>query len=159
LGGAHVVTGARELRLYHRLQLAAHALAKHSDRRMQQAAGMSTAQVAVLSVVAAGAPVAQRDVARALGVNESAVTGMIGRLERAGALHRHRHGIDGRSHALELTTAGRRTLARSARAFTSVNETIEATLSSGELEVVADALERLAVAFGGIRGQGAEVTA
>ena len=153
------MTGARELRLYHRLQLAAHALAKHSDRRMQQAAGMSTAQVAVLSVVAAGAPVAQRDVARALGVNESAVTGMIGRLERAGALHRHRHGIDGRSHALELTTAGRRTLARSARAFTAVNAAIEATLSSGELEVVADALERLAVAFGGIRGQDAEVTA
>ena len=150
------MTGARELRLYHRLQLAAHAMAKHSDRRMQQAVGMSTAQVAVLSVVAAGAPVAQRDVARALGVNESAVTGMVGRLERAGLLDRHRHAVDGRSHALELTTAGRRALTSSARAFSAVNETIEATLSGAEVEVVAAALERLTVAFDGARGQATE---
>jgi DNA-binding MarR family transcriptional regulator len=151
------MASARELRLYHRLQLAAHAVAKDSDRRMQQAAGMSTAQVAVLSVVAGGDAVAQRDVARALGVNESAVTGMVGRLERAGLLRRNRHGIDGRSHALELTAAGRQALARSARAFTAVNATIEATLSDAEMEVVAAALERLAVAFDGVRDSPTEV--
>ena len=144
------MTSARELRLYHRLQLAAHAMAKDSDRRMQQAAGMSTAQVAVLSVVAGRDAVTQREVARALGVNESAVTGMVGRLERAGLLRRDRHGIDGRSHALELTAAGRQALTRSARAFTSVNGTIETTLSSAEMEVVAGALERLTVAFDGV---------
>ncbi len=151
------MTSARELRLYHRLQLAAHAMAKDSDRRMQQAAGMSTAQVAVLSVVAGGDAVPQRDVARALGVNESAVTGMVGRLERAGLLRRDRHAIDGRSHALELTAAGRQALTRSARAFTSVNETIEATLSGAEVEVVAGALERLAAAFDTSRDQPTEV--
>ena len=151
------MTSARELRLYHRLQLSAHAMAKHSDRHMQLAVGMSTAQVAVLSVVAAGASVPQRDVARALGVNESAVTGMVGRLERAGLLSRHRHARDGRSHALELTTEGRRALARSARAFASVNEAIEETLSSGEMAVVADALERLTAAFDGAPSRPAEV--
>jgi DNA-binding MarR family transcriptional regulator len=151
------MASARELRLYHRLQLAAHAVAKDSDRRMQQAAGMSTAQVAVLSVVAGGDAVAQRDVARALGINESAVTGMVGRLERAGLLRRNRNGIDGRSHALELTAAGRQALARSARAFTAVNAAIEATLSDAEIEVVAAALERLAVAFDGARDSPTEV--
>ena len=151
------MTTARDVRLYHRLQLAAHALAKHADRRMQEALGMSTAQVAVLSVVAGGGGVSQREVARALGINESAVTGMVGRLERLGCLARHRHAEDRRSHVLELTAAGRRALAASGRAFAPVNERIESVLTSAELEVVAGALARLSAAFDGAHGDEVEV--
>ena len=71
---------ASKHRIYHRLQLAAHRLQKAADRAVMAAAGITTAQAAVLSIVAADGPVSQRNVARKLGLNESAMTAMIARL-------------------------------------------------------------------------------
>ena len=66
---------ASKSRLYHRLQLAAHRLQKSADRAVLAAAEITTAQAAVLTLVAGGA-VSQREVATQLGLDESAVTAM-----------------------------------------------------------------------------------
>ena len=66
---------ASKSRLYHRLQLAAHRLQKSADRAVLAAAEITTAQAAVLMLVAGGAN-SQREVATQLGLNESAVTAM-----------------------------------------------------------------------------------
>src|SRR5262245_60434204 len=79
---------ASKLRLYHRLQIAAHSIRKAADRTVLDAAGITVAQAAVLTIAASGPNVAQRDVAKALRLNESAVTAMVSRLLKLGLLER-----------------------------------------------------------------------
>ncbi len=140
---------AREVRLYHRLQVAAHAVAKSSDRRMVDVVGLSTSQVAVLTVISVGTRVTQREVAAALGVNESAVTTMVRRLERLRCLTRDRDDTDGRAIVLTLTRDGRGVLERSRNAFALINESIERALSGDEIAAAASALGELTDAFDG----------
>ena len=138
---------AREVRLYHRLQIGAHAAQKYADRAVKEATGLTTAQLSVLTVVSTETPVTQRDIASALGVNESAVTAMVTRLEARGCLRRKPHAGDGRVWLLELTAAGRRALTAGREAFSAVNEVIEETLTAREIAACAGALERLQAAF------------
>lgn len=138
---------AREVRLYHRLQLAAHAMAKHADQRVKATAGLTTAQVSVLSVVAGEGPVPQRRIAQALGVNESAVTAMVRRLAAAGLVERGPHADDQRVVTVALTDRGADALQRARRAFRTVNELVGRALTADEIDRLAPTLDRLTVAF------------
>jgi DNA-binding MarR family transcriptional regulator len=110
---------AHEVRLYHRLQLAAHLVKKVADREMLEKTGLSVAQVAVLNAIAAGDGPTQRSVGAALGINESAVTAMARRLVESGLVTRARR--DGRAHALHLTSEGAAVVREAQHAFRSVN--------------------------------------
>jgi DNA-binding MarR family transcriptional regulator len=139
--------GASKLRLYHRLQVAARVMQKAADREIGAAAGLSTSQAAVLAVVAAGVDVTQRDVAKALKLNESAVTAMVSRLIKLGFLGRERSGKDARAWILRVRKAGETAMRSSRASFAAINTRIEATLSDAELKRLADCLERLTDAF------------
>jgi MarR family transcriptional regulator, organic hydroperoxide resistance regulator len=138
---------ASKLRLYHRLQVAAHAMRKSADRAISDAAELTTAQAAVLTVVAAGETVTQRDVAVALRHNESAVTAMVSRLLKLEFLERMRSDTDSRAWHLRVSTAGQAALRASRTSFASVNARIEGALSQQEMERLADYLDRLTRAF------------
>jgi len=137
---------ASKSRLYHRLQLAAHRLQKSADRAVLAAAEITTAQAAVLMLVAGGA-VTQRDVAVQLGLNESAVTAMARRLLGMGLLERGRDEADARAWQLRLSDEGRAALKRIELPFKRINQTIETVLSPEEITHFADYLRRIAVAF------------
>jgi len=138
---------ASKLRLYHRLQIAAHAVRKAADRLVSEAARITTAQAAVLTIVAAGENVTQRDVATALLLNESAVTAMASRLLKLGMLERVRSGTDSRAWCLRLSAAGQAALRASRASFASVNARIENELSQQEIKQLADHLDRLTAVF------------
>ena len=137
---------ASKSRLYHRLQLAAHRLQKSADRAVLAAAEITTAQAAVLMLVAGGA-VSQREVATQLGLNESAVTAMARRLLGMGLLERVRDEADARAWQLRLSDEGRAALKRIELPFKRINQTIETVLSPEEITHFADYLRRIAVAF------------
>jgi DNA-binding MarR family transcriptional regulator len=137
---------ASKSRLYHRLQLAAHRLQKSADRAVLAAAEITTAQAAVLMLVAGGA-VSQREVATQLGLNESAVTAMARRLLGMGLLERVRDEADARAWQLRLSDGGRTALKRIDLPFKRINQTIESVLSPEEIAHFADYLRRMAVAF------------
>ena len=137
---------ASKSRLYHRLQLAAHRLQKSADRAVLAAAEITTAQAAVLMLVAAGAN-SQREVATQLGLNESAVTAMARRLLGMGLLERVRDEADARAWQLRLSDEGRAALKRIELPFKRINQTIETVLSPEEITHFADYLRRIAVAF------------
>jgi MarR family transcriptional regulator, organic hydroperoxide resistance regulator len=99
-------------RLYHLLQTAAHRLKVRADRDSQGVAGVSAAQAAVMFVIAREDGVTQRRVAEQLLLNESAVTGMIGRLMEAGLVDRTPSRTDGRAWTVTLTEAGQTALNR-----------------------------------------------
>jgi DNA-binding MarR family transcriptional regulator len=137
---------ASKSRLYHRLQLAAHRVQKSADRALLAAAEITTAQAAVLTLVARGA-VSQREVAMQLGLNESALTAMAQRLLGMGLLERVRDEADARAWQLRLSGDGRAALKRIDQPFKGINQTIETALTPDEIAQLADYLQRIASAF------------
>ena len=140
---------ASKLRLYHRLQLAAHRIQKAADRAVLQASGVTTAQAAVLTVVAGDRDATQRSVARQLGINESAVTAMVARLMDMRLIERIRDDEDARTWRLLLTAEGRAGLKKVEGPFRTINARLEAALDASELEHLADYLGRIGEAFAG----------
>ena len=138
---------AKNLRLYHCLQQAAHRVQKAADRALMAAAEITTAQAAVLTIVAAQGGVTQREVAKALGLTESAVTGMVARLLNTSLLERTPHDLDVRAWQLRVSARGRATLKSIDKPFRAINATIEDTLEAEEIARLADYLQRLATAF------------
>jgi len=138
---------ASKLRLYYRLQVAAHTVQKAADRVVSAAAQLTTAQAAVLTIVASGDRITQRDVAIKLHLNESAVTAMVLRLVKLRLLERTRSQDDPRAWHLSLSKRGRTALAASRAAFATVNGRIESQFSPREIERFVEYLNRLAATF------------
>jgi len=137
---------ASQARLYHRLQVAAHRVQKSADRALLAAAEVTTAQAAVLTLVARGA-VTQREVATQLGLNESAVTAMARRLLDMGLLERVRDESDARAWQLRLSSQGRAALKRIDQPFKGINQAMETALNADEIGRLADYLQRIAAEF------------
>jgi MarR family transcriptional regulator, organic hydroperoxide resistance regulator len=138
---------ASKTRVYHRLQLAAHRVQKSADRAILAAAGVTTAQAAVLLIVASGGSVTQREVAAQLGFNESALTAMAQRLIGMGLLLRSRNEADARAWRLRISDNGRIALKQIEQPFRCINQMIEAALSPEEIAQFADYLRRIAASF------------
>ena len=121
---------------------------KAADRALMSSTGITTAQSATLVVIAQGEQLTQRDVARQLGLNESAVTGMVTRLLNLKLIQRVEHETDTRAWRLKLSGPGRAALSKAQKDFATINDCIESALDSRELERLADMLARLTHAFG-----------
>jgi DNA-binding MarR family transcriptional regulator len=135
-------TEAHRLRLYHRLQTAAHELRRFADRVLADT-GLSTAQLAVIAVIDATGPVSQRTVAEQLGLQESAITAMIDRLTRLDYVTRVPHATDGRIRLLHLTELGAATARRAASRFVEVNQALDEALGPEEVAGLAASLDRI----------------
>lgn len=122
-------------RLYHLLQTAAHRLKTRADRDSQGAAGVTAAQAAVMFVIQREGGTTQRRVAEQLKLNESAVTGMIGRLMDAGFVARAASPTDGRAWTVSLTPGGETALETFRVNLDAMNAEITAALG-GEAEVM-----------------------
>lgn len=138
---------ASSVKLYWRQQLAAHQMQKFADRELASVAQITTAQIGVLTVISNSEGINHKDVARALGLNESAVTAMVRRLVAQDLVRSNPCKTDRRAKVLSLTSTGR-TVQNSAKiTFDVINKKIEATLSAGEIELLAELLDRLKESF------------
>lgn len=97
-------------RLFFLLQRAAHQLRVVADRRCLDAAGVTTAQLGTLFAVRERPGITQRQLAHTLGLRESAITALVGRLTAADLIARQAHPNEHRAVVLELTAQGRATL-------------------------------------------------
>ncbi|MFF3484767.1 MarR family winged helix-turn-helix transcriptional regulator [Streptomyces sp. NPDC002701] len=97
---------ASDQRLFFLLQRAAHRLRTTADRRCVAAAGVTTAQLGALFAVRERPGCTQRQLAQTLGLRESAVTALVGRLTAAGFVVRRAHPREHRAVTLELTDQG-----------------------------------------------------
>ncbi len=145
--GARAGKSASKLRIYHRLQVAAHGVQKAADRVVLETAGVTTAQAAMLAVLAGVGACAQRAIAERLGVNESAVTAMTTRLMTLGFVERSRDPTDARAWRLRLTRDGRAAVKRLVGPFATINARLERALPEDELARLADALDRIRAEF------------
>ncbi|MDQ4096575.1 MAG: MarR family transcriptional regulator [Actinomycetota bacterium] len=109
------------------------------------AAGHSLSAAAALSALQhiVEAPSIVR-LSQILGLTHSGTVRLVDRLEQEGSVRRQR-GVDGRSAAVSLTSAGREAAARLTRARGEVLETVLAPLAPEEREVLGDLVGRLLV--------------
>lgn len=138
---------AAQHNLYWRLQLTAHFMQKRADRNLGSDAGITTAQTGVLAVIAKGQGVTQKDVAKALGLNESAVTAMVRRLIALDYVTRRKSDKDARAKILTLTDSGLAVRKNVRPPFRKINEEIASALSDSEMAQLSDYLERLTRTF------------
>jgi len=88
--------------------------------------------IALLSVVAANAPVSQQWLADYLSINRSVMVKLIDSLEASGDVVRDRRADDRRSYALRTTAAGRRTIKQLAGVVDEAEEIVTRGLSTAE---------------------------
>ncbi|MES5820141.1 MarR family winged helix-turn-helix transcriptional regulator [Streptomyces sp. RG80] len=131
-------------RLYYLLQRAAHRLRTTLDRRCLATAGVTTAQLGALFAVQDEPGVTQQELARTLGLRESAVTGLVGRLTTAGLLSRQPHPRQHRAVVLELTDAGVAALRAAQPEIDRFNAEMRAVLGDEGFDETAVALKSLA---------------
>jgi len=138
---------AHEERLYFLLQIAAHRLRTEADNALVSAAGLTTAQVAALNLIAASSHVKQRDLAKRLKQNDSAITAMVARLMKADLVSRERSESDARTWLLKLTENGKKTLKRVHKPFADINARLDKAVGKKNAAALAEQLEAIANAF------------
>ena len=104
---------------------------------------LTPGEFGLLVLVERNAGLSQMALARALGIDRSTLVPILDRLQGRGFLMRHRSPTDGRTHALALTPAGEKALARFTRLVRAHEKRIASGLSSAELAILIGLLEKV----------------
>jgi DNA-binding MarR family transcriptional regulator len=143
--GYHLTMSAKDLRFYSRLQLAAHALKKESDRRLLDVAGVTTAQWSALNFVSSAEAVTQTSLAKELGLNDSAITAMVRRLIDLNFLERVRDENDGRAWLLNLSALGFAAIEKTKSITDGTSSRVDELLGKNTIATVVAALELIII--------------
>jgi DNA-binding MarR family transcriptional regulator len=138
---------AKPYRLIYKLSLAQHRLLKSADLAFKEASGISTTQLGVLFFLEKSAGALLKDVSDALGVNASAITALIGRMEDAGLVRRQPSSDDQRAIHLFATTSGLAKAAAARPALARLNARLTGDFSEREIATVARFLDAIIERF------------
>jgi MarR family transcriptional regulator, transcriptional regulator for hemolysin len=112
------------------------------NEALEQAGG-SLPTWLVLTTLRDGAPGAQREIARRIGIKGPTLTIHLDKLERAGLVVRARDPRDRRNSQVELTSAGAEAYTRLLQAVIAFNRRLRAGLSEEEIGLLSRLLGRL----------------
>jgi DNA-binding MarR family transcriptional regulator len=110
--------------------------------------GITSTQASILFMVASGKCLLAADLAREYGIDASAVTRLIDRLEKRGLLSRVRSSEDRRAVRLALTPEGLALAARMPAIFSSVIDKLLAGFTAEEVGFLKSMLRRILVTSG-----------
>lgn len=130
-------------RLFYLLNIARHRVYKHADQRSEEELGISVTQIGALLLVAGDEGCLLKDLARSLNLNNSALTGLAGRMEQKGLLQRRPCEQDGRASRLYLTELGRSKIDSAKPLITELNERMTEGFTDDEVDVILRFLNRL----------------
>ena len=131
---------ASKYRIYFLLQRVSHGLKKKADTALLEADGMSTAQAAVMSLIAGEDGVSQSYLASRLKRRESAIATMANRLLKAGYITRMRSDSDGRAWVLKPTDKGLSALDAMSSSFAAINGILDEAFELDDLKSLARGL-------------------
>ena len=140
---------SQKRRLIYRLNIARHSMMKSLDAGCRQALGISVVQLTALMVLHERNGCLMKDLAQALLLDKSAVTGLVKRMQSRGLVQKSVCSQDSRASRLVMTGAGRRALAQGRPLLLEVNQQIERGFSEQELETVVRFLDQMADVFTG----------
>ena len=104
---------------------------------------LTPGEFGLLVLVERNAGLSQMALARALGIDRSTLVPILNRLQARGLLVRRPSPSDGRTHALDLTPAGDKALAKYARLVKAHERRIASGLSAPEARTLIELLEKV----------------
>jgi DNA-binding MarR family transcriptional regulator len=107
---------------------------------------LTPGEFGLLVLVERNAGMSQMALARALGIDRSTLVPILNRLQGRGFLVRRASPTDGRTHALVLTPAGAKALARFSRLVIAHEKRIASGLSADETRILIDLLDKVRAA-------------
>lgn len=135
---------AVDRRLYLLIEIASRRLHREADTRLTREAGVSASQSAVLFLLLRRGERRMSAIGDVLALGAPAVTGLVGRMEKAGLVTRRRDAADRRGALVDLTEAGRRAAEHADQALREFNTDLTERLGEDDAETVYQALTRLA---------------
>ncbi|MEM8517283.1 MarR family winged helix-turn-helix transcriptional regulator [Janthinobacterium sp. CAN_S7] len=129
--------GERSPHLFNLLNLARQNLFRSADAVLSGELGFSGTQVVALFALKSEEGCQLKDLGRALQLKNSAVTGLVARMEENGLIIRGQCALDARAGALRLSPKGADVLRAALPLLDSLNTQLQAGFSEAELAVVA----------------------
>jgi len=123
-------------RLIHLMSLAQHRLRKSADSAFKEALGISMTQLGVLFVLEKNSGTMLKDLSEELGVNASAITALIDRMEEAGLVQRKPSSEDERAQLLFATAEGLRRAAAARPILARLNARLLQGFDEREIEAI-----------------------
>jgi DNA-binding MarR family transcriptional regulator len=123
-------------RLFFLLNMAQKKLFKHIDNMCEQELDASITQLAALMYIAKAPGCGQKDLAQALDLNKSAITGLIGRMEKNGLVQRAGSDDDARAVKLWPTPEGINKVERLKPLVDRLNNEFQQEFSAEEIATV-----------------------
>lgn len=111
---------------------------------------LTPGEFGLLVLVERNAGLSQTALSRALAIDRSTLVPILNRLQERGFLVRHASPTDGRTHALALTAAGEKALAKFARLVKAHEKRITAGLSAAETRALIELLDKVRTAAGSL---------
>lgn len=136
-----------EQRLFYLLNRAQHRTYKHADQTCQQALGVSVTQLGALFLLAKQPGCLLKDLASNLDLNNSALTGLAGRMEENGLIQRQPCEQDGRASRLYLTPLGQSKIEQARPLIAQLNNALTQDFTTEEIQVVLRFLNHLLQRF------------
>lgn len=136
---------AVDRRLYLLIEIAARRLHRDADARLSAEAGVTASQAAVLFLLLRRGERRMGAIGEVLALGAPAVTGLVGRMEKAGLVSRRKDAADRRGALVDLTETGRRAAERADQILRAFNAELDERLGEEQSEIVYQALTRLAV--------------
>ena len=130
-------------RLFFLLNMARHKVFQFADSHCEQRIGITVTQAAALMFIAKNEGCLQKELSKALSLNNSAVTGLAVRMERNDLIERKPCSEDGRASRVHLTKAGRDKLPEIFPLIQELNQRLTSDLSDSEFEVVSRFLNKV----------------
>ena len=134
-------------RLIYKLSLAQHRLLKSADLAFREAAGISTTQLGVLFFLQKSPGALPKELSDALGVNASAITALIARMEDAGLVRRQASRDDQRAIHLFATASGRAKATAARPVLARLNTRLTGDFSERDIATVARFLDAILERF------------
>jgi len=123
-------------RLFFLINMAQHRMFKFADAQCEEHLGISVTQAAALMFIAKNEGCLQKNLSKALGLNNSAVTGLVGRMNKNGLINRESCAEDGRASRLFISTLGQKKLPEIFPLIQTINEKLTEEFSEDEIETV-----------------------
>lgn len=130
-------------RLFHLLSLAQHRLLKNADATLDDALGISTTQLGVLFILESEPGALPKQVSEILGINRSAITALVDRMEEAGLVRREPSDDDGRVVHLFATSSGLDKALAARPILAGLNRRLTRDFTAREIAIVARFLDAI----------------
>ena len=135
---------AVDRRLFLLIEIAARRLSRDADARLKAEAGVTSAQAAVLFLLARRGERRMGEIGDTLSLNPPAVTGLVSRMEALGLVRKTASKTDRRSAVVSLSEKGRALGDAAEASLRGLNTELESRLGEDDSDVLHRVLTRLA---------------